>query len=197
MRMKKLLLSFVLVLALVNTALADCYYCLLFAYDSKPVPIPCLCHVWGTFVQVDDNGKLVKEVTISWEPDKVSYFDRSRPGWHSTDSLDFAVKRGKSIRMWGPYETSESFFKKAEKQHQSPGRYKWFDGFSRSHSQNCIHRLSDIAGPHCTGIYWGWWAAQSVKKHYRRSDVIRNAEDGDRIIRILGINRYPVKRMYD
>ncbi len=194
-QLMKFFLSFFLLLATVNSAWADQFYCLLFAYDSKPVPLPCKCHVWGTFVQVSDDGKLVKEISISWEPDKISYFDFSRPGWHSTDSLDFAVKKNKSVRMWGPFEVKEAFFLKAVKQHAAQGRYKFLDGCTRRSAQNCIHRLSDLAGPHRTGVYWGWWAADSVYKHYRRQGVIYDTKNGDQVIRLLHIDRYAIKRM--
>lgn len=193
--MKKLLFALVLFLAAAGPVLADRYYCLLFAYDSQPISLPCKSHVWGLFIQVDDNGKLVKEVPISWEPDKVSYFDFRRPGWHSSDSLDFAVKKKKQICMWGPFETDESFFKKAVLSYEGQGNYKFIDCCWRSSAQNCIHKLSDIAGPHRTGIYWGWWAGDSVYKHYKRHGVIRNANNRETIIFLLGIQKFPVKRM--
>lgn len=194
--MTRFIAAFILLLGVCGSALADTYYCLIFAYDSRPIPLPCKCHVWGEFVQVDDSGKVVKHFPVSWEPNKISYIDRSRPGWHSStkDNLDHAVKKNRSVRMWGPFETDEKFFLKAEASHKEQGRYKFLDCCTRNRAQNCIHRLSDIAGPHRTGIYWGWWAADSVYKHYRRCGVIRNAKS-DEVIRLLGIDKYPVKRM--
>lgn len=193
--MKNFILAFVLFFTTVNAALADRYYCLLFSYDSQPIPLPCKSHVWGTFVQVGDDGKLVKEVSISWEPDKISYLDFRRPGWHSTNSLELAVKKKKVIRMWGPFETDKKFFDKAVLAYNEQGRYKFLDCCWRGSSQNCIHKLSDIAGPHKTGIYWGWWAGDSVHKHFLRQGVITSTKNGESIIRLLGIHKYPIKRM--
>jgi len=194
--MKRFILALVLFLGLCVPAWADTYYCLIFAYDSKPVPLPCKCHVWGEFVQVDDNGKLVKHFPVSWEPDKISYIDRSRPGMHSTlkDNMEYVQAKKRSLRVWGPFETDQKFFDKAEAQYKAQGKYKFLDCCTRKDAQNCIHRLSDIAGPHRTGIYWGWWAADSVYKHYRRHGVIRDAKD-DRVMALLGIEKYAMKRM--
>ncbi len=192
--MKKLLAVLFLLFAC-GSAWADTYYCLIFAYDSKPVPIPCKSHIFGTFARLDDDGKLVEHFTISWGPDKVTFF-RSRPGSNTSlkDELDDSVRLKRSVRMWGPFETDKDFYLKAKQQHQADGRYRFIDGFTRKRTQNCIHRLSDVAGHHKTGIYWGWWAGNSVYKHYRRCGVIRDAKD-DSVVRLLGVNNYPVRRM--
>lgn len=190
----KFIFAFVLVLATAVPAWADRYYCLLFAYDSHPIAIPCKSHVWGTFVQVGDDGKLVKQVTISWEPDKVSYLDKRRPGCNSTDSLDYAIKHNRKVRMWGPFETEKITFTKAVIQDALPGKYKFIDCCWRSNAQNCIHRLSDVVGPHQTGVYWGWWAGESVYKHYQRHKVIRRVSDGESVMILLGISKYPIDR---
>ncbi len=194
--MKRFFAACVLLLVLGSSAWADTYYCLLFAYDSKPIPTPCQCHVWGTFIQVDDDGKLVEEITVSWEPDKLSYIDRSGPGWNASlkDTLDHAVKKNRNVRMWGPYQTEKDFYEKAKVQYNAQGKYKFFDGCSRKKSQNCIHRLSDIAGPHRTGIYWGWWAADSVYRHYRRQGVIIDT-DNTAVVELLELDDYSIKRM--
>lgn len=169
---------------------ADNYYCLIFSYDSKPIPLPYKCHVWGVFVHTNDKGQIVEEFPVSWEPDKISFIDRKRSGWHSTlqDNLERASKY--SIRMWGPFETERDFFLKAKAQHLAEGKYKFFDFYTRKKAQNCIHRLSDIAGPHRTGIYWGWWAADSVYKHYRRKNVIRDT-DNTTVVQLLGLDKHP------
>lgn len=192
----KTFLALVLLLFSGGTAWADDYYCLLFSYDSK-VPIPYNCHVWGTFVRVDAAGKLAEEVTVSWEPDKVSYIDRTRPGKHVglRDTLEFAVRKKRVVRMWGPFETGEVFFERAKAHQKAEGRYKFFDCRTRKKkAQNCIHRLSDIAGHHKTGVYWGWWAAGSVHQHYRRQGVIRDCPN-DKAVGLLGIDKYTIKRM--
>ena len=190
----KFIFALVLFLSMSGPAWADRYYCLLFSYDSQPVALPCKSHVWGTFAQVSDDGKLVKQITISWEPDKVSYLDKRRPGWNSTDSLDFAVKHNRKVCMWGPFETDRTTFLKAEIQEALPGKYKFIDCCWRSNAQNCIHRLSDVAGPHSTGIYWGWWAGESVCKHYKRQGIISNARNREAVISMLGIAKYPIER---
>lgn len=156
---------------------ADTYYCLIFAYDSKPIPIPCQCHIWGTFIRLDDDGKLAQEISLSWAPDKISPLDRSRPGRNLTLEETMSGAHRRSVRMWGPFEIDKLFFAKAVEQHQCPGHYKFIDGpFWRHRAQNCIHRLSDIAGPHKTGVYWGWWAADSVYQHYNRNGLLKHTE---------------------
>ena len=178
-----------------TSAWADSFFCLIFSYDSKPISIPCKCHVWGTFVHLRDDGKLVKEVCLSWEPDKINLLNRSRPGQNATLEETLEAGKNKSIRLWGPYEIDKQFFDKACEQHCTPGNYRFIDGAWRNNSQNCIHRLSDVGGHHRTGIYWGWWAADSVMKHFRRQGLIRPTNRGDEIYRLLGLYRHSIRRM--
>ena len=192
--MKHFLACVILLVAWANPAWADSFYCLLFAYDSKPVPMPCKSHVWGSFVRLDDQDRLKEVVTISWEPDKRSYLNRSRPGYNATlhETLDHGVKNNRTIRMFGPFETDEEFFNKAKVLHCDQGRYRFLDACTRKTAMNCIHRLSDLAGPHKTGIYWGWWAADSVCKHFRRQGVIRETPNRSKVFSLLKLDAYRI-----
>lgn len=194
--MRKFIFSLFLMLVCNSAVRADAYYCMLFSYDSKPVPIPVLCHIWGEFVHVDDKGKLVEDIVFSWGPDNVSYLDKTRPGVNNSyHVLDYAKKEKNDVRMWGPFECNEHFYKKAKNQTAQDGKYKFIDCFNRKTNQNCIHRLSDLAGPHKTGIYWGWWAGESVYKHYKKQGVIRPTTNSDTIYSMLELHRYEIKRM--
>jgi hypothetical protein len=186
--------TLVCLLASNAVAFADKHYCLLFAYDSKPVPLPMLCHIWGTYVKTDDSKKIREVVTISWEPLKHDLFDRRRTAQNIDlkDTLDFAVRKRRKIRVWGPFATTDEFFTKAKNRLNEEGRYKFIDGCWRGTSQNCIHRISDIAGYHRTGFYWGWWATDSVYKHYLRQGEIRPTEDREEVYEMLGLKCYNV-----
>jgi len=201
--MKRLLLAVTLLLGLSSTAWADKCYCVLFAHDSKPVPLPTLCHIWGTFVQVSDDGKTVKkDVCLSWAPERVSYFDVPGKGYDLTSkqSIEDAVNGRRHVRVWGPFAITKEFFDKAEAQQNKPGKYKFLDYASRKrhgdrHATNCIHHLSDIAGPLKTGPCWGWWATAAVYRRYKRRGVIEDTDDRDKIYTLLALDQYPLTRM--
>lgn len=193
----KLFLSLVFCLIFGGVARADKYYCVIFSQDSAPISIPFFCHIWGTFVHSSDNGKLMKEITISWEPERISYVDKRQTGFHSTlyGCLDHAQKKKSCVRMWGPYEIDKELFLRAEGKYHEPGKYKFLDGCSRKDACNCIHRLSDIAGNLKTGIRWGWWAADRVDRFMKEKNLVRPAEDKNDVVKMLRLHHYCIRRM--
>lgn len=193
--MKTFVAAFVYMLLAASGAVADACYCMIFAHDSKPVPVPVRCHIWGVFVRLDDNGKFIQEVTLSWTTSKISLLDRPVPGHDMSLADTVSCAKGQTIRMWGPFEISNDFFAKAQTQRNKPGGYyKFFDGLWRHKAQNCIHHLSDIAGPHRTGVYWGWWAAESVCKHFSSQGLLHHT-DKDILALLPELANCPIKKM--
>jgi hypothetical protein len=179
------------------SAKADEYYCLIFAWDSK-IPTPSKTHTWGTFAHVSE-GKLVKEATLSWTPQEWKYSDRPTSAYHMSlrDTMDFAADRKWVIRCWGPYRISEQFYKEGVRQYERTDmKYKFLDARQRVKSRgqvvNCIHCLSDVAGPHKTYVKWGWWASDSVVRHFDKKRLLTRAEseEKERVIKLLRIDGY-------
>lgn len=185
----KWFLSLVCVFLLGGSIRADEYYCVFFATDCS---LPQYCHVWGTFIHTKE-GKLEKEVTISWFPNgRWSIFDRKREGWNWSlkDSMGLSNKR--TTCVWGPYKIQKELYDKAVCQAGAPGFYKMID--KRPDSTNCIHRLTDITGHKAiTHVRYGKWAAVAVDRHFRKHKLIEKAQNKHEVISLLGLNDYKLK----
>lgn len=194
----KTLLAVLVGFVMASTAGAKEYYCMVFAYDSK-IPTPPTCHIWGSFFEINGN-EVVKERTISWAPKHLSLINTASLGYNMDleTTLSNAEKKGRIVRMFGPYKITSEFFDKVDEQWRKPGYYRFLDGMSRHSAQNCIHRLSDVAGRKKTGIFWGWWAAESVTKFFRHKGVIEDINDPDkcdRLLELTGLSRYTIHRI--
>lgn len=188
----KYLISLVLSLVLGGVAWADNFYCVLFAPDCS---CPRYCHVWGTFVQMKKD-KLVKEVTISWTPiHDWTLRDRQQSGYNMSLSESFASSRNHATCVWGPFAIGETTFQKAVRKYQMSGDYKMLDTLSRR-AENCIHRLSSISGKRLiTHVRYGKYAAAAVYRHYRKHHLIFHTADGEKVIKVLGLEHRPLRRM--
>ncbi len=192
-------LSLILLLLCAVPTWADKYYCIVFSHDSHPIPLPHRSHVWGTFVRTDDYGKLKREFTISWAPrTEWHWTDRVKEGYNMTlrESLEDAVKCNRRICFWGPFEIEEDFYDKAVSQWASPGYYKCIDTFSRRwtkrRAENCIHRLSDIAGSRLiTHVKYGRHAGHAVYVHFNKKGLLQGKND--QVMVLLSLNNYQLK----
>ena len=186
----KYLLSLVLLL-LTGSVWADEYYCLLFATNCS---CPKYCHIWGTFVQMQDD-RLVKEITLSWAPiGGWTIRDKKKPGYNMSLVESFTSSRSHATCVWGPFAISEGFFRRAEERYNTPGNYKMLDAFSRD-ADNCIHYLSGITGKKLiTHVRYGKYAGSKIYKHYLKNGLIQRV-DGGKVIKVLGLNRYPLRMM--
>jgi hypothetical protein len=188
----KYLLSLVCFLFLSASAWADDYYAVLFAPDCS---CPKYCHVWGTFVQMHD-GKLVKDVTISWAPQGGwNVLDRKKPGYNMSLSESMSLSGKHATCVWGPFVISEDTFKKADVIYHTSGNYKMMDALSNN-AENCIHHLSKVSGKRLiTHVRYGKYAASAIYKHYCREGMVVRTVQGDMILEAIGVNRYRLRKM--
>lgn len=189
-------ISAVLLFLLNGSAWADKYYFVLFAHDSK-IPIPFTCHVWGTWLKTTDDGKLIEQKTISWQPVGAwGLFDRAKKGYNLDlkESLEFARKKKRVIHYWGPFEISEEFHNQAVKRWEelpSQYQYKALDAISRKKTKpavNCFHAISDIPGELKTHIRFGVWAGDGIYNHFNKKGLIK--ESNQNVISLLELDNY-------
>lgn len=146
-----------LALLIAGQAQAADYYVVV--WSSEPLLgqlRPRITHTFAAWVKVED-GKIVDKVEINWSKREVH-----TPIAHTIEETR-AVKH--YLRRW-VLATDAIFFEATRAYKPAIRGYRMVSPRGRPHVTNCIHAVSDAAGPLKTGLHSGISAGQMVVDHF-------------------------------
>ena len=160
----------------VSASAAERHYVVLFGVQPDSAEAR-LCHSFGVFMQVPDNGEEARQVTISWMPAGKVIRLLAPPevgrNFSLKESLAWAAADNLTITVWGPFEIRKELYDQAVEQadrlRNGAVAYKAWNPRARNGALNCIQALSDIVPGDVlnTGTARGNAATAIIVRHYR------------------------------
>ncbi len=180
------------------------YFAEIYGYRSA-LNTAAMSHTFASFYKVESDGKITR-ADIGWIPQDAymhGWRDLKMPAFgdypgqnlslEDTLSRASVARPARTVTRFGPYDSTETLFLKAEEQiarlRSGSITYRGLDMNTRPYSVNCVHAVTSMVGEFLTGLRRGPAASAGVAEFFYQTRMLKSLNVNSQAYQVLHSSR--------